>query len=248
MEKEKKQIDYLDNDINIKKINQISKTSNFFSLGILIILFILLTYGIIRFNYLLKEINQLEDTKRSEIIKLEAIKFENKTLEQKKRQLEQELMNTYGLSMDSIKSLSSDKILDRSIAANEAIKLILKNYSPNNNVIISYYNKTIDEKRVAIELSALGYKFAQKQASNHMESKGTNAIWFGSDVPLGDIKIVALALIRAGIPIRGIRPFRNNLTNPSYKNYTIEVGASVDLESKSPLNVKQILSAKVFER
>lgn len=81
-----------------------------------------------------------------------------------------------------------------------------------------------------------------------MDMKQTNAIWFGANVPIEDIKIVALSLLRAGIPIKGIRPFRTSASNPGFKMNIIEVGASVDLENKDLLTVDQVKNATEFIR
>lgn len=243
-----KEYDQLKKDVNIAKIDRISKISKFVSLIIIPVLFFLFTYGAIRLNNLYKEIDSLEKKKQTEQLKIETLKFEKQTLEKKKIQLETELMTTYGLSIDSITSLSSSQILEISISANDAIKDIIKKYTPNQNVIVRYYKKTIDEKRIVIELEALGYGFQEKSPSGYMSMKETNAIWFGANVPIEDTKIVALSLLRAGIPIKGIRPFRNSASNPEYKKNIIEIGASVDLENRDVLTVESVKNAKEFNR
>lgn len=243
-----KEIEQLRYEINIKKIDRISRVSKFVSLLIIPILFVLFTYGAIRLNKLYKEIETIEAKKQVEQLKLKSIKFENQSLEIKKVQLETELMATYGLSIDSITSLSTSKVLEISISANDEIKNIVNTYSPNKNVTIRYYNKTIDEKRIVIELEALGYNFQNRSPSGYMSKKETNAIWFGAGVPIEDTKIVALSLIRAGISIKGIRPFRNSTSNPNYKRNVIEVGASVDLVDKPILTVDYVGKTKGFNR
>ncbi|MHC1774885.1 MAG: hypothetical protein AB9834_05665 [Lentimicrobium sp.] len=109
--------------------------------------------------------------------------------------------------------------------ANDAIKNLATGYSPGRNVEVQYYNKTIDEKRIVLELEAPGYKFISRPPSQYMSKKQTNALWFGADVPLKDVKIVAHAMVRAGVPLRGIRPYGSSSSNPAYKINIIEVGA-----------------------
>lgn len=247
-EKLNQEIEKLRESFNAQKINRIARYSNATSLVILVVLFALFTYGAIRFNSLIKDIEILEGKKQVETLKYASLQFENSTLEKKKSQLEKELMITYGLSIDSILSLSTTKVLEISLLANDAIKGMLKYYKPNDKVAIYYYNKTIDEKRVALELSALGYKFMQRPASEYMSKEGTDAIWFGAGISIDDIKIIALALIRAGVPIKGIRPFKSSSANPGFKRNIIEVGASIDLKEKPLLTVEQIKNAKEFIR
>jgi hypothetical protein len=247
-EKLQVEIDLLRKEIDIQKIDRISKLSKIASLLIIPILFILFIYGAFRLNNLYREIQTVTAKKQSEQLKFETLQFENKALEKKKLQLEMELMSTYGLSMDSIKTLSTTKILENSLLANTAIKSIIHTYTPNNDVTIRYYKKTIDEKRIAIELEALGYKFEERPPAEYMSRRETNAIWYGADVPIEDTKIVVLSLLRAGIPIKGIRPFRSSVTDKNYKRNIIEVGASVDLQAKNVLTVDYVKTEKEFKR
>ena len=243
-----KEIEQLRADLNLHKIDRISKYSRIGGLSILVVLFAFFVYGSIRLNTLYKDVEQIESKKQAETLKFKTLQFENKALETKKQQLEKELMTTYGLSVDNIKSISGNQYLEKSISANDALKAILQQFTPGQHVTVRYYSKTIDEKRVAIELQALGYNFEEKPAAEYMSKRGTNAMWFGSGVGINDVKIAALALIRAGVPIKGIRPFKNNVTNPGYKKNIIEVGASVDLDQKPPLTVRDVISAKAFTR
>jgi len=243
-----KEIEQLRTDLNLHKIDRVSKYSRLGGLAILVILFAFFVYGSLRLNALYKDIDVIESKTQAESLRYKALLFDNNTLETKKSQLEKELMTTYGLSVDSILSLSTSQVLEKSISANNAIKTILKTYTPSSEVSVRYYTKTIDEKRVVIELQALGYKYEEKPASEYMSKRGTNALWFGSGVSLNDTKIVALSLIRAGVPIKGIRPYRNNATNPGYKKNIIEVGASVDLDNKPLLTVQNVISATAFTR
>ena len=242
------EIEQLRADLNLHKIDRISKYSRIGGLSILVILFAFFVYGSVRLNTLYKDVELIESKKQAETLKYNTLLFENNALETKKQQLEKELMTTYGLTVDNIKSISGNQVLEKSISANDAIKTLLQQFTPGQNVTVRYYSKTIDEKRVVIELQALGYNFEEKSAAEYMSKRGTNAMWFGSGVGINDVKIAALALIRAGVPIKGIRPFKNNAANPAYKKNIIEVGASVDLDQKPPLTVQDVLSAKAFTR
>jgi hypothetical protein len=242
------ELDKLKQADSYQKFDRIAKFSNLTGVLILILLFILFVYGTIRYNKLGKEIQLLEEKKQNELNKLDSLATEYKALDLKKKDLQKELMNKKGLPSDSIQSASANGLLEKSISADDAIKSIVSNYKPSSNVSIAYYAKTVDEKEVAIELETLGYHFAPKQATVNMGQKATNAIWFGVDVPIDDLKIVALALLRAGVPIKGIRSFKSNARSSNYKRNIIEVGASVDLEALPILTVDQVKNASQFER
>lgn len=243
-----KEIEQLRADLNLHKIDRISKYSRIGGLSILVILFAFFVYGSIRLNKLYKDVDLIESKKQAESLKYKTLLFENNALEAKKQQLEKELMTTYGLSVENVKSISGNQVLEKSISANDAIKALLQQFTPGQNVTVRYYSKTIDEKRVVVELQALGYRYEEKSAAEYMSKRATNAMWFGSGVGINDVKITALALIRAGVPIKGIRPFKNNASNPEYKKNIIEVGASVDLDNKPLLTVQDIMNAKAFTR
>ncbi|MCF8373991.1 MAG: hypothetical protein K9H64_20380 [Bacteroidales bacterium] len=243
-----REIEQLKSDIDIHKIDRITKGSKWVSIFVIPVLFILFMYGAIRLNKLYQEIEIVEAKKQAEQLKYESLQFENDALEKKKIQLETELMATYGLSIDSITSLSTSEVLEKSLSANDGIKTIVKDYSPNKNVIVRYYAKTIDDKRIAVELESLGYGFEEKIPTAGMSKKNTIALWYGAGVPIEDVKIVALALIRAGAPIKGIRPYAKSLSDPNYKRFIIEAGASVDLESNPLMTVDEIKVAKEFGR
>lgn len=246
--KSNNETDELIKKVNIRAVNKLYRFTNSFSVLMLVVLFILSIYGPIRVNNLTREIKSLEKLKQAEVEKYQSLLSDNKVLEVKKKELEEELMTTYGFTIDSTMSLLKNEGLEKSLSANDAIKFILSRHKPNNNIIIAYYDRTIDEKRVGLELRALGYHFKNKSASEYMSKKKTNAIWFGAEVPIVDIKIVALTLIRAGIPIKGIRPYKNNSTYRNYKKNIIEVGASVDLDTKPQLTVEQVKNAKEFNK
>ena len=188
--------------------------------------------------------------------KYDALKLKSQTeearyndLHAKKQKLELELMNTYGLPIESIlKSSGKDIILNKSIAANDVIKKLSDKYTPDRNILIRYYYKTVDDEKIVLSLKSLGYSFEQKQPNERMTSQKTNSIWFGSNVSIKDCKIVALALMRAGIEIKAIRGFKNNTINPSFKANIIEIGGDRNLENKTPLTVSQVENATQFLR
>lgn len=243
-----RELEQLRNDIDMAKIDRIARGSRIASIIILPLIFGLFIYGSVRLNKLYREIKAQEVLKQRSALEYKALQFDVLALETKKKKLESELMNQYGLSIDSIQNLSTDEILAHALLANQAIKKMVSGYTPDRSVVVQYYNKTIDEKRLALELDALGYDFKSKPPSQYMSKKQTNALWFGAGVPLKDVKIVALAMVRAGVPLRGIRPYRNSLTNPEYKRKIIEVGASVDLEGRPLVTVEEINNAQNFER
>jgi len=166
----------------------------------------------------------------------------------KKQQLEVELLKTYGLSLDSIVNLPAKEIiLKNSLKANDAIKELSNDYTPNPQIVIRYYYKTIDDEKIILSLKSLGYSFEKRMPDESLKGQKTNSIWFGSNVSLKDCKIIALSLIRAGIEIKAIRPFKGSQTNPTYKANFVEIGGDGSLNNNAqPLTVAQIDNTKTF--
>src|ERR1019366_9151316 len=68
---------------------------------------------------------------------------------------------------------------------------------------IQYFKKATDSQKLATALDDLGFALSEETASNPRE---TNGIWYGAGVPENDVKLVAYALMRGGIDLRGIQP------------------------------------------
>ena len=85
-------------------------------------------------------------------------------------------------------------------------------------------------------LRGLGYQVTVEQA--RAEEVGTNAMSYGSSVPLTDVRIIALALARAGAQLRRICPFRES----SGRSNVVQVIGSSISERFPPLSVKDLES------
>ncbi len=239
----------LKGDFNLVRLEKVARTSRYLSIVFIPVLFFLFVYGGYKLKTLRQELFQLESLKQQSLAERQAIEQEIAALEKKKRIAEADLIKAYGYSPAWSDQVKNDQAASAAIAANSAIKKITKadGVKPKD-IQVYYYNKTIDEKKIALGLEALGYQFNALPATAYMDKKQTNAIWFGSDVPLADVKVVAFALIRAVIQIKAIRPYKKSAENPGYKNNRIEVGASVDVEALPGLTVDQVVSASEFLR
>lgn len=242
------ELERLKNTTEYKKIDNISKFSKILSSVSIIVLFIIFTYGVFNLKKLNYETKELQQKKLDLISEITSLKTEKDSLEIKKINIEKELLSKYGLDIKNISNKNIKTVLQKSLLANDAFNDLTLNYTKRNNLEIRYYVKSIDDKRIVFELENLGYVFHKSTPNTKMKNQITNAIWYGSNVSIKDIKIVALALIRAGINIRGIRPFKNTVADSNFKNNIIEIGASVDLNEKAPLLVEDIINAKEFKR
>jgi hypothetical protein len=152
----------------------------------------------------------------------------------------------YGYTKSSAQRASSEQV-SQSKEANIKLDTIQEsgtNRKINRSTItVEYFPKDIDSVIVKSTLETLGFNSKIGKAKN---SLSTNAIWFGSNVNIEDVKLVAYTLIRAGIQIKTIRPFNDNSSNIHAS--LIQVGADVNYENKSPLSVDKIRKTSEFRR
>ncbi len=112
------------------------------------------------------------------------------------------------------------------------------------SVTVQYFPKDVDPDVVQSTLQKLGFNFKVSKAN--VLSIPTNAIWFGSKVNIEDVKLVAYTLIRAGVQIKTIKPFRGESAN-SWASL-IQVGADGDYVDSSALRISEIRNTKKFVR
>jgi hypothetical protein len=113
---------------------------------------------------------------------------------------------------------------------------------------IVYYARG-DKESVEYALTRLGPEWTFDQgipAQNLARASSTNAIWFGSNVSLKDVKLVAEKLLEEGVPIKVIRPFIKPSSILS-KSWFIDIGADHDCPNdKRVLTLREIRNAKDF--
>lgn len=89
------------------------------------------------------------------------------------------------------------------------------------DVVIRYYVKEKDEDRV-FSLRQLGFYIHERPTSEDYQGFPTNALYYGNEVHIADLKMVAYTLLRKGVELRLIEPskFSND-----WKTRSIEIGA-----------------------
>ena len=101
---------------------------------------------------------------------------------------------------------------------------------------IQYFKKATDSQKLATALDDLGFALSEETASNPRE---TNGIWYGASVPENDVKLVAYALMRAGIDLQGIQPgvhFGTEVIQVGHNPYVQDQPPfTPDFVSKTPL-------------
>ena len=127
-------------------------------------------------------------------------------------------------------------LVSQSVAADQALQTLTK-ATPRGDrapVAIEYYYKRRDPERVEYVLRGLGYRVSVEQA--RAEEVATNALSYGSAVPLTDVRIIALALARAGAQLKRICPFRES----GGRAHIVQVIGSSISDQYRPLSVKDL--------
>lgn len=109
--------------------------------------------------------------------------------------------------------------------------------------VLEIWTKQVDAAKVRDALSALGFAVRARPA---LLPDDTNALWFGAPVHLDDVKLVALALMRAGIQVRAIRPLQSYLA--SRGDLLVQAGASRDANGCKPWRAQEVVQAAAFTR
>ncbi len=105
------------------------------------------------------------------------------------------------------------------------------------DVIIRYYRHDQDGEKVYV-LKELGYYIHEKEA-NETAGLGSNVMYYGDEVNIEDIQIVAFTLLEKGLPIKAIEP-----TQFSWKSNSIEIGTDTLLLNDVNLSQSDIQNFK----
>ncbi len=101
------------------------------------------------------------------------------------------------------------------------------------DVVIRYYKHENDGNR-AYALKRLGYYLHEREAEDNQQL-ASNSLYYGSDVDLRDIHIVAYTLLKEGMPLKSIKQSAFD-----WKFNSIEIGADSLVENNPIMSVADI--------
>jgi uncharacterized caspase-like protein len=100
------------------------------------------------------------------------------------------------------------------------------------------------DKKIVLEALAPLSSRVKSCSSNLEPTPRTNAVWYGSQVPIKDVRLVATQLRQANVMIQSIQPFQNSDT----KQLIIDVGADRTISEKQPVLTLEDIRNGVFKR
>ena len=117
---------------------------------------------------------------------------------------------------------------------------IISKLSPNRfrtDITIRYYKHKPDEKKV-YELKELKYYIHERKVQGDASLKeSSNALFYGNNIKIEDIKIVVYTLLQNGVPIKSIQPSK---FGSSWKSNAIEIGVKDSLDNKNIISLEQL--------
>jgi hypothetical protein len=136
--------------------------------------------------------------------------------------------------------------------AESYFKQLIQDYQQNvltkrkyrNDVVVRYYRHSSDQDRAKI-LVDFGFYLHERPVSKlRFDTVDSNVIYYGHDFPERDLKLITYLLVKNGIPIKSIRPFKDY---DGWKRKSLEIGGIPKLQMKPTLTFSQIQNYKVQE-
>lgn len=106
------------------------------------------------------------------------------------------------------------------------------------DVVVRYYKHEDDGNRM-YSLRRLGYYLHEREAEDNI-GMASNALYYGSDVDVRDIQLVAYTLLEAGMPLKAIRKSAYD-----WKYNSIEIGADASVQDNPVLKKSDIQSFRI---
>jgi hypothetical protein len=112
-----------------------------------------------------------------------------------------------------------------------------------NAIQIQFFTNDLSAyKNIRTALRELGFNVMQKSSRLSIP---INSIWFGSQVNINDVKLIALELVNSDVDLKSIRPFRN----PSGARASmVQIGSDASIVDRTTLSIKEIKEATSFTR
>ena len=90
--------------------------------------------------------------------------------------------------------------------ANNLREQIMANYTSKGPMLFKGIPLSVDDNILNMSLRQVGFTVIPYQADETAEAE-INILYFGRDMDIDEVKLAALTLMRAGVSLRGIKPF-----------------------------------------
>ena len=149
----------------------------------------------------------------------------------------------FAWELDEKQDKSEDAVRESKLANTKIIER-LTSHEIDVNTAIRYYSRRSDSERVVRSLKKCAFRDFYLFNGSFDDPTPTNTIYFSKDVNIEDVKIVAYALIRAGLKVKQIKPY--TAYAQKQKSGSIEIAGIPGNESNNALSVQYIADAAAF--
>ncbi|MDH5609670.1 MAG: hypothetical protein OEY56_09320 [Cyclobacteriaceae bacterium] len=104
------------------------------------------------------------------------------------------------------------------------------------NIVIRYYFHEGDNEKV-YSLKKLGFYLHQRPVEKDLLTYESNSLYYGDNISIEDIQLIAYTLVTNGLPLKQIIPSKYH---DSWKSNSIEIGTDTALTQQDVLTTQQI--------
>jgi len=106
-----------------------------------------------------------------------------------------------------------------------------------NDVVVRYYKHESDVDKALVLVDYGFYLHERPVDKTRYKSTNSNVLYYGREFPEGDLKLIAYLLVKNGIPIKRLQPFKNY---DGWKKNALEIGGNPALSDRAILTYAQI--------
>jgi hypothetical protein len=152
--------------------------------------------------------------------------------------LSYEYVKDFGWTKDDVIS-KNPSMIARSHQAHDSIIALLKLKKVSIGTNVRYYTKKTDKGRVDLTLLKCGLRALYIFNDSYNDSVKTNTINYSSSVSEANVKLIAYALLRAGIDLKAIEPYPKE-SELNGKSNSIEISGNKEYEGRKAMTVEDV--------
>lgn len=152
------------------------------------------------------------------------------------------LFKVYDWQSESLKDVDSTIVEEAIKANNEILRILDSDIEMNYEVAIRYYVKRIDKDKIKTALRRTGYRDILFDNDSWRSKVPSNRICYDKSVGIGDVKLIALSLLREGVQIKKISLYPKRILERRNKANSIEIFGDEDLINEPYLDFIDIVS------
>jgi len=111
-----------------------------------------------------------------------------------------------------------------------------------NDVVVRYYRHESDGDKAGLLVDFGFYLHVRPVNKERYKTVSSNVIYYGHEFPEQDLKLIAYLLVKNGIPIKRLQPFKDY---DGWKKKSLEIGGNAKLMNKPTLTFSQIQAYSV---